>query len=72
MNSLLAKLKALSPRRLAEVEDFVDFLRNREEKSSLVAAGDETFYKVFADVWDNDVDAEYDRLLFRRPCKHFV
>lgn len=54
MNSLFAKLKALSPQRLAQVEDFVDFLRSRDNDSRLVAAGAQTFYTVFADVWDFD------------------
>lgn len=31
--NLLEKLKALPPQRLAEVADFVDFLRAREEKT---------------------------------------
>jgi hypothetical protein len=31
--TLLEKLKALPPTRLAEVEDFVDFLRVREERA---------------------------------------
>lgn len=31
-NTLIEKLRTLSPVRLAEVEDFVDFLRGREER----------------------------------------
>jgi hypothetical protein len=31
--TLLEKLKSLTPARLAEVEDFVDFLKAREERS---------------------------------------
>lgn len=31
--NLLEKLKSLPPARLAEVEDFVDFLRAREERT---------------------------------------
>ncbi len=31
--TLLEKLKALPPERRAEVEDFVDFLKTREERS---------------------------------------
>ena len=61
MNSLLVKLKALSPQRLAEVEDFVDFLRSRDDKRCLTANWAEASYTVFADVWDND-HAEYDCL----------
>lgn len=36
--SLLEKLKALPPARLAEVEDFVDFLKAREERTRDEAA----------------------------------
>lgn len=36
--ALLEKLKALSPARRAEVEDFVDFLKAREERSRDEAA----------------------------------
>ena len=37
-NTLLDKLKALPPARLAEVEDFIDFLKGREERSRDEAA----------------------------------
>ena len=36
--TLLEKLKALPPARLVEVEDFVDFLRAREERARDEAA----------------------------------
>lgn len=36
--ALLEKLKALSPERRAEVEDFVDFLKTREERARDEAA----------------------------------
>lgn len=32
--SLIEKIQQLPPRRLAEVEDFVDFLRTREERAA--------------------------------------
>ena len=32
--ALIEKLRQLSPQRLAEVEDFVDFLRTREERAA--------------------------------------
>ena len=61
-NSLLAKLKVLPPQRLAEVEDFVDFLRSRDEDRGLMRAAAEASQASFANVWDNEDDAEYDRL----------
>ena len=61
-NTLLAKLQALPPQRLAEVEDFVDFLHHRDADRRLTQAFANVTNVTFADVWDNDDDAEYDRL----------
>ena len=61
-NSLLAKLKSLPPQRLAEVEDFVDFLRSRDGDRRLAHSASAASQASFAKVWDNDDDAEYDRL----------
>ena len=61
-NSLLAKLKSLPPQRLAEVEDFVDFLRSRDGERRLTLSASVASQASFAKVWDNDDDAEYDRL----------
>jgi hypothetical protein len=61
-HSLIEKLKALPPQRQAEVEDFVDFLRSRDDDRLLVMAAAKTAEPAFAQVWDNDDDAEYDRL----------
>ena len=60
--ALLEKLKALPPQRLAEVEDFVDFLRSREEEHSLVHTATKRAEPAFAKVWENEEDAVYDRL----------
>lgn len=59
---LLAKLKDLPPRRLAEVEDFVDFLRTREDGRALIRAARNVAAPAFARIWDNDEDAVYDGL----------
>ena len=59
---LLAKLKALPPERLAEVEDFVDFLTSRDPERWLSNAAAKASESAFRAVWDNDADAEYDRL----------
>ena len=37
-HALIEKLKSLPPERMAEVEDFVDFLRTREEEARDAAA----------------------------------
>ena len=60
--ALLEKLKTLSPERVAEVEDFVDFLRAREQERGLLRAATRVAEPALASVWDNDEDAAYDRL----------
>lgn len=60
--TLLAKLHQLPPQRLAEVEDFIDFLRSREEERGLTRAATAAAAPAFAKVWDNAEDAAYDQL----------
>lgn len=60
--SLIEKLKDLPPERVAEVEDFVDFLRARDEERGLARAAGRAAEPIFAKLWDNDDDAAYDRL----------
>lgn len=59
---LIEKIRKLPPQRLAEVEDFVDFLRLREDEQRLTQAAAKASEISFAAVWDNDEDAVYDRL----------
>jgi hypothetical protein len=59
---LIEKIKQLPPQRLAEVEDFVDFLRTRESEQHLTQAAAKMAEASFAAVWNNDEDAAYDRL----------
>lgn len=59
---LIEKLKSLPPQRRAEVEDFVDFLRSRDEEQRLTHAAAQVSEPTFKAVWDNPDDAEYDRL----------
>ncbi len=56
------KLKQLSPQRLAEVEDFIDFVAEREHERALVRAAQAASEPTLAAIWDNDADAVYDRL----------
>lgn len=60
--ALLEKLKALPAERVAEVEDFVDFLRTRGETQQLARAAAKAAEPAFQKVWDNPDDAAYDRL----------
>jgi hypothetical protein len=59
---LLEKLRALPPQRRAEVEDFIDFLQNRETDQHLARSAAQVSEPAFKAVWDNPADAEYDRL----------
>ncbi|WP_119290503.1 DUF2281 domain-containing protein [Azohydromonas sediminis] len=60
-DDLFEKIKQLPPQRRAEVEDFVVFLLTQEERR-LKQAVTKASEPVFAEVWDNDEDAAYDRL----------
>jgi hypothetical protein len=60
--TILEKLRQLPPERLAEVEDFVDFLRAREGDRALTQAAQKVSEASLAKVWENEDDADYDRL----------
>ncbi|MGH7821473.1 MAG: DUF2281 domain-containing protein [Candidatus Binatia bacterium] len=60
--ALLRKIEELPPKRKAEVEDFVDFLRLRDVDRKLTRAAAKLSERVLDDVWDNPDDAEYDRM----------
>ena len=60
--ALIEKLKNLPPERVAEVEDFVDFLRARDDERALERAATRAAEPAFAKVWENDADAAYDQL----------
>jgi hypothetical protein len=62
VQTLLDKLRRLRPERQAEVEDFVDFLDSRDAERRLTEAAAKASEAAFHAVWDNDADAEYDRL----------
>ncbi|MFA7278460.1 MAG: hypothetical protein WC100_00020 [Sterolibacterium sp.] len=59
---LIEKIRQLPPQRLAEVEDFVDFLRTRGDEQSLTQAAGKTSEASFAAVWNNEEDDAYDRM----------
>ncbi|MHB8744752.1 MAG: toxin-antitoxin system, antitoxin component, Xre family protein [Sulfuricaulis sp.] len=60
--TLIDKLDQLPPERVAEVEDFVDFLRSRDQDRSLTRATSKVSEASFKKVWDNPDDAAYDQL----------
>ena len=47
---------------MAEAEDFVGFLRAREDNQRLTRAAAKASEASFTQVWDNDEDAAYDRM----------
>jgi hypothetical protein len=62
IESMVEKLKALPPERLAEVEDFVDFLKAKNSDRALTTAAMGVSEPSLTRVWDNDEDAAYDEL----------
>lgn len=61
-DALLKKLEGLSPARLAEVEDFIDFLKSRDEDRALTQAAMAASEPALKAIWDNPEDAVYDHL----------
>lgn len=59
---MLEKLEHLSPDRLIEVEDFIDFLQQRDQTKHLKQDFSHASGAAFSKVWDNDDDALYDKL----------
>jgi hypothetical protein len=60
--TLIDKIRSLPPEKLEEVEDFVDFLRLREQDRELVRTATKLSEEAFQKVWDNPDDADYDKL----------
>lgn len=59
---LIEKIGTLPPEKVAEVEDFVDFLRLRIQDRRLTQAAAKLSEDAFRAVWDNPDDAAYDQL----------
>ena len=62
MTQVVEKLRHLSPERTMEVQDFIDFLRQRDEDRRLTQTAVITSETSFQRIWDNPEDAEYDKL----------
>jgi hypothetical protein len=58
---LFEKIARLPPARVAEVEDFVDFLALRNADRELTHAATAASVPAFAKVWDNPEDDVYDK-----------
>jgi hypothetical protein len=63
-DQLIQKISRLPAARVAEVEDFVDFLaqRDRDTDRQLAHAAAAASEPAFAKVWDNPEDDVYDRV----------
>ena len=59
---VVLKLQTLTPNRVDEVEDFIDFLSRRDSDRRLTQAAMVASESVLNVVWDNEDDAEYDKL----------
>ena len=60
--ALIDKISALPTDRIAEVEDFVDFIGHREQEHILSRAAAAASTPAFASVWNNREDDIYDAL----------
>ena len=60
--ALIDKIQSLPADRRAEVEDFVDFLRQREQDRTLTRAAAAASERSFAAIWNNPEDDAYDAL----------
>ena len=60
--TLMERIQALPPERIAEVEDFVAFITAREQDRALVRSAAAVSEPAFAAIWDNPEDDAYDAL----------
>ena len=62
IEQVVQKLQALMPNRIDEVEDFIDFLSQRDIDRQLTKAAVTVSESRLNTLWDNPCDAEYDKL----------
>ena len=62
MRALIEKIQALPLERIAEVEDFVDFISLRDQERALARAAAAASLPAFAAIWNNPDDEAYDAL----------
>jgi hypothetical protein len=62
VGNLAEKLETLSPEQIAEVEDFVEFVRLRSEHRMLTRAAAAASAPSFEAIWNNPEDSVYDAL----------
>ena len=59
---LIEKIQSLPLDRIAEINDFVDFLHAREQERALVRRATQVSAPNFAATWNNKADEAYDAL----------
>jgi len=59
---LIHRIRTLSPDKITEVIDFVDFLTYKNRDRHFLQASNKLAEDVFRKVWDNPEDDEYDKL----------
>ncbi len=62
IEQVVQKLQTLTPNRINEVEDFIDFLSQRDTDQQLIQAAMAASEPTLNTIWDNTDDAEYDKL----------
>jgi flagellar biosynthesis chaperone FliJ len=61
-NRLIEKLKKLSIEQVQQVEHFIDTLNPENPSQQLTFVASQLSESIFAQIWDNPEDAEYDNL----------
>ena len=61
-NFLIRKIRSLTPEKIAEVVDFVDFLSQKDQDHRIVQAANKLAEDAFNKIWDNTEDEAYDSL----------
>lgn len=59
---IIQKIRALSPDKVAQVVDFVEFISQKEMDRRLLKASNKLAEDAFNKVWENTEDDVYDRL----------
>jgi predicted CoA-binding protein len=60
--SLLQKIRSLPADKIAEIEDFIDFVRYKNEDLQMSRAAAKFSEAAFQRIWDNPEDDAYDSL----------
>ncbi len=59
---ILTNIRALTPDKINQVADFVDFISPKDQERQLLQAAAQMAEDAFRAVWDNTEDDAYDRL----------